>query len=66
MPNLLKYIQDFIIYEELANFICNTVNIWNYFEGEVIGKQLFRATELISANIAESNALINTFKNPLL
>ena len=54
MPNLLKGIEVFIISEELANFVWHIVKRWNYFERETIGKQLVRAADSISANIAES------------
>jgi four helix bundle protein len=50
----LKDIEVFVIYEELANFVWHIVKRWNYFERETIGKQLVKAADSISANIAES------------
>ena len=54
MPNLLKDIEVFVISEELANFVWHIVKRWKYFERETIGKQLVKAVESISANLAES------------
>jgi four helix bundle protein len=51
----LKDIEVFVISEELANFVWDIVLRWNYFEKETIGRQMVRAVDSISANIAESH-----------
>ena len=54
---IFKKITDFEIYiitEEFSNHIWETVKYWNYFERETLGKQLVRAADSISANIAEA------------
>ena len=56
MTKLLKDIEVFVISEELSDLIWHIVKNWNYFEKETIGKQLVRAADSISANIAESHA----------
>ncbi len=45
----------FILAENLANLIWEIVLKWNYFEQDTVGKQLIRAVDSISANIAESH-----------
>ena len=55
MPNLLKDLEVFVISEELANFVWHIVKKWDLFDKETIGKQLVRAADSISANIAESH-----------
>ena len=47
-------IEIYIITEEFSNHIWETVKYWNYFERETLGKQLVRAADSISANIAEA------------
>ncbi|MBP6978157.1 MAG: four helix bundle protein [Bacteroidales bacterium] len=37
----------------LSNYIWQVVIKWNYFEKDTVGKQLVRAADSISANIAE-------------
>jgi len=37
----------------LSNYVWGIVNKWGYFEKHAIGKQLVRAVDSISANIAE-------------
>ncbi len=37
----------------LSNYVWNIVIEWNYFEKDTVGKQYARATDSISANIAE-------------
>ena len=51
----LTDIEVFIISEELSNLLWDIVKQWNNFEKETIGKQLVRAADSISANIAESH-----------
>ena len=53
MPNKLIDLEVFILAEELSNLIWDTVKYWNYFEKETIGKQLVRAADSVSANLAE-------------
>lgn len=43
------------IAEKFSNDIWNIVIKWDYFNKDTIGKQLVRATDSISANIAEEN-----------
>jgi four helix bundle protein len=38
---------------ELSNYVWNIIIRWNYFEKDTVGKQFARATDSISANIAE-------------
>jgi len=37
----------------LSNYIWNIVTVWDYFSKDTVGKQFVRATDSISANIAE-------------
>ena len=55
MAQLLSDLEVYIIAERLANFVWQVVKKWNYFERETIGKQLVRAVDSVSANIAESH-----------
>ena len=64
MPNELKSLTVFIIAEQFAEYIWNIVKIWDYFERETVGKQLIRAADSISANIAESHGRYH-FKDKL-
>ncbi len=41
--------------ERLSNLVWKIVLSWNYFERETVGKQLVRAVDSISANIAEAH-----------
>ena len=54
MPTKLTDIEIYIISEELPNKIWEIVKHWHYFEKETLGKQLVRAADSISANIAEA------------
>ena len=54
MPTNLTDIEIYIISEELSNQIWGIVKQWHYFEKETLGKQLVRAADSISANIAEA------------
>jgi len=54
MPKKLTDIEIYIITEVLSNQIWGIVKHWNYFEKETLGKQLVRAADSISANIAEA------------
>ena len=54
MPTKLIDIEIYMISEELSNKIWEIVRQWNYFEKETLGKQLVRAADSISANIAEA------------
>jgi len=54
MPTRLTDIEIYMISEELSNKIWEIVRQWNYFEKETLGKQLVRAADSISANIAEA------------
>jgi four helix bundle protein len=54
MPKKLTDIEVYLISEELANKIWGIVKYWHYFEKETLGKQLVRAADSISANIAEA------------
>jgi four helix bundle protein len=49
-------LEDLIVYTEshnLSNEIWDVVNNWNDFQKDTIGKQLVRAADSVSANIAE-------------
>jgi len=49
-------LKDFEVYrlsEELSDIIWNMVNKWDYFTRDTLGKQLVKAADSISANIAE-------------
>ena len=54
MPTKLTDIEIYIISEELSNQIWGIVKHWHYFEKETLGRQLVRAADSISANIAEA------------
>jgi len=54
MSKKLTDIEIYIISEELSNVIWGIVMEWNYFEKGTLGKQLVRAADSISANIAEA------------
>jgi four helix bundle protein len=53
MPIKLIELEVFILAEELSNYIWEIIIRWNYYEKEFIGKQLIRAADSISANLAE-------------
>ena len=53
MPAKLTDIEIYIISEELSNQIWEMVKHWHYCEKETLGRQLVRAADSISANIAE-------------
>jgi four helix bundle protein len=49
-------LEEFEVYrlsEELSDIIWNMVNTWDYFTKDTLGKQLVKAADSISANIAE-------------
>jgi four helix bundle protein len=53
-----KYLelQDITAYRiafDLANYVWDVVVIWNYFAKDTVGKQLVKAIDSVSANIAE-------------
>lgn len=48
-------IEVYVLSEELSNDIWKIVKKWNWFERDTIGKQLVKAVDSISANIAESH-----------
>jgi four helix bundle protein len=45
----------FIRAENLSNLIWDIVKQWSFFEKDTVGKQLVRAADSISANLAESH-----------
>lgn len=49
----LKDLEVYKLSEELSDIIWNIVIKWDYFAKETIGKQLVKAADSISANIAE-------------
>ncbi len=49
----LKDISAYRITFDLANYVWGIVINWNYFAKDTVGKQLVRAVDSISANIAE-------------
>ena len=49
----LEDISAYRISFEVANYIWNIVMKWDYFTKDTVGKQLVRAVDSISANIAE-------------
>ena len=55
MVQKLSDLEIFILSEELSNFVWEKVIKWHYFEKDTIGKQVVRAHDSISANIAESH-----------
>lgn len=55
MINKLSNFDVFILAEKLSNIIWDIVKHWNYFDRNTIGKQLVRAIDSVSANLAESH-----------
>ena len=55
MKYLLEDIEVFRLAENLADIIWHAVKKWHYFDRETVGKQIVRAADSISANIAESH-----------
>src|SRR6201996_904947 len=53
MSNRLEDLEIYTLSEAFADEIWFIVTKWNYFERDTIGKQLVRAADSISANIAE-------------
>ena len=53
MPKNLSELEVYLLSEKLSNVIWDVVKNWKYFEKITIGKQLVRAADSISANIAE-------------
>ncbi len=51
----LSKIEVYTLAEDFTNDIWDIVLKWDYFAKETIGKQLIRAADSISANIAESH-----------
>ena len=49
----LNDISSYKVAFNLGNYIWQVVIKWNYFEKDTVGKQLVRAVDSISANIAE-------------
>lgn len=49
----LKDISAYRIAFDLSNYVWNEVIKWNYFSKDSVGRQLVRAVDSISANIAE-------------
>ena len=49
----LNGIQAYQISFDLSNYVWKIVVKWDYFARDTIGKQLVRATDSISANVAE-------------
>jgi four helix bundle protein len=49
----LQDINAYRIAFELSNYVWNIVLKWNYFAKDTVGKQLVKAIDSISANIAE-------------
>lgn len=49
----LKDISAYRIAFDLSNYVWNEVMKWNYFSKDTVGRQLVRAVDSISANIAE-------------
>lgn len=49
----LKELEVYRLSEELSDMIWNIVTKWDYFVMDTIGKQLVKAADSISANIAE-------------
>jgi four helix bundle protein len=49
----LKDLEVYQLSEKLSDFIWNIVINWDYFAKDTIGKQLVKASDSISANIAE-------------
>jgi len=53
MEYTLEKLEVYNIAEEFSDRIWNIVVEWDYFKKDIIGKQLVRAADSISANIAE-------------
>ncbi len=53
MEYTLEKLEVYQLAETFSDIIWNLVASWNYFTKDTIGKQLVRATDSISANIAE-------------
>ncbi len=53
MLKKLTDIEVYVLSEELSNKIWDIVKRWNYFERDTVGKQLVKAADSVSANIAE-------------
>jgi len=53
------------IAQEFGECIWKIVKSWNYFEKDVIGKQLIRSTDSIAANIAEGYGRFHYTENRL-
>jgi four helix bundle protein len=49
----LKDLSAYRIAFELSNYVWGIVTTWNYFAKDTLGRQLVRAVDSISANIAE-------------
>ena len=64
MPKALNELEIYILAEYLSNQIWEIVKKWNYFEKDTIGKQLVRAADSISANLAEGHGRFH-FKDRL-
>jgi len=50
----LKDVRVYVLAESIADTIWDDVIRWEYFARDTVGKQLVRAADSISANIAES------------
>ncbi len=61
----LSKIEVYTLAENFANNIWDLVVKWDYFAKETVGKQLVRAADSISANIAESHGRFH-FKDKAL
>lgn len=55
MPHELKEIKVYIIAEKFADYIWNLVKNWDRFDRDTVGRQMVRAADSISANIAENH-----------
>lgn len=53
MEYILEKLEIYNLAEGFSDSIWNIVIKWNYFEKDTIGKQIVRAADSISANIAE-------------
>lgn len=51
----LSEIEVYVLAENFANKVWEIVLTWDYFIKDTLGKQLVRATDSISANVAESH-----------
>ena len=53
---MIKSLEDFNAYQlalELGEDVWKTVEKWNYFQEDTLGKQLVRAVDSIAANLSE-------------